>query len=64
MVCPGPLLFLMFYLVADASQRYGPIVACKVFLTLLKDRDDIGPSPIRWDFAPDRKCHRKRLDGE
>jgi hypothetical protein len=39
------------YLATDAGQRYGPIVACKVFLILLEDRDDIGLSPIRWDFA-------------
>ena len=56
--------YVFLYLVADASQRYGPIVACKVFLALLKDIDDIGLSPIRWDFVPDRICHRKRLDGE
>jgi hypothetical protein len=35
----------------DASQRYGPIVAYKVFLTLLEDMGDIGLSPIRWDFT-------------
>jgi hypothetical protein len=37
------------------KNRYNlpPIVACKVFLTLLEDRDNIGLSPIRirWDFA-------------